>query len=108
MLRHVREAYWLKQLDGELPVLELPADNARPAVRSFAGDHVSFSLDAYTSSGLYKIARDNGCTLYMVLLAAYSTLLARLSGQEDIIIGSPIFSIRCCRFSETRIPAFKA
>ncbi|MED1146290.1 non-ribosomal peptide synthetase [Bacillus paralicheniformis] len=85
-----QEAYWLKQLDGELPVLELPADNARPAVRSFAGDHVSFSLDADTSFGLYKIARDNGCTLYMVLLAAYSTLLARLSGQEDIIIGSPI------------------
>ncbi|MCJ2145929.1 non-ribosomal peptide synthetase [Bacillus sp. B19-2] len=85
-----QEAYWLKQLDGELPVLELPADNARPAVRSFAGDHVSFSLDADTSAGLYKIARDNGCTLYMVLLAAYSTLLARLSGQEDIIIGSPI------------------
>ncbi|BCE06914.1 non-ribosomal peptide synthetase [Bacillus paralicheniformis] len=85
-----QETYWLKQLDGELPVLELPADNARPAVRSFAGDHVSFSLDADTSSGLYKIARDNGCTLYMVLLAAYSTLLSRLSGQEDIIIGSPI------------------
>ncbi|MED2976742.1 amino acid adenylation domain-containing protein [Bacillus swezeyi] len=84
------EAYWLKQLDGELPVLELPADNARPAVRSFAGDHVSFSLDADTSAGLYQIARENGCTLYMVLLAAYSTLLARLSGQEDIIIGSPI------------------
>ncbi|MCY8080698.1 non-ribosomal peptide synthetase, partial [Bacillus haynesii] len=85
-----QEAYWLKQLDGELPVLDLPADNARPAVRSFAGDYVSFSLDSDTSAGLYQIARDNGCTLYMVLLAAYSTLLARLSGQEDIIIGSPI------------------
>ncbi len=85
-----QEAYWLKQLDGELPVLELPADNARPAVRSFAGDTVSRTLDAETTAGLYKIARDNGCTLYMVLLAAYSTLLARLSGQEDIIIGSPI------------------
>ncbi|MEC0636197.1 amino acid adenylation domain-containing protein, partial [Bacillus haynesii] len=85
-----QEAYWLKQLYGELPVLDLPADNARPAVRRFAGDHVSFSLDADTSAGLYQIARDNGCTLYMVLLAAYSTLLARLSGQEDIIIGSPI------------------
>ncbi|MEC1262571.1 non-ribosomal peptide synthetase [Bacillus swezeyi] len=84
------EAYWLKQLDGELPVLELPADNVRPAVRSFAGNQVSFSLDADTSADLYQIARDNGCTLYMVLLAAYSTLLARLSGQEDIIIGSPI------------------
>ncbi|TAI53360.1 non-ribosomal peptide synthetase [Bacillus paralicheniformis] len=85
-----QEAYWLKQLDGELPVLALPADNARPAVRSFAGDTVSRTLDAEMTAGLYKIARDNGCTLYMVLLAAYSTLLARLSGQEDIIIGSPI------------------
>ncbi|UOY90729.1 non-ribosomal peptide synthetase [Bacillus glycinifermentans] len=85
-----QEAYWLKQLDGELPVLELPADNARPAVRSFAGDTVSRTVDAKTAAGLYRIARENGCTLYMVLLAAFNTLLARLGGQEDIIVGSPI------------------
>ncbi|MBT2572379.1 amino acid adenylation domain-containing protein, partial [Bacillus sp. ISL-51] len=85
-----QEAYWLKQLDGELPVLELPADKARPAVRSFAGDKVSCTLDAETAAGLHRIARDHGSTLYMVLLAAYNTLLARLSGQEDIIVGSPI------------------
>ncbi|APH35837.1 non-ribosomal peptide synthetase [Bacillus subtilis] len=85
-----QEAYWLKRLEGELPVLELPADKARPAVRSFAGGSVSCALDAETASGLHRIARDHGSTLYMVLLAAYNTLLARLSGQEDIIVGSPI------------------
>ncbi|MED3334651.1 condensation domain-containing protein, partial [Bacillus velezensis] len=82
--------YWLKRLEGELPVLELPADKPRPAVRSFAGGSVSCTLDAETASGLHRIARDHGSTLYMVLLAAYNTLLARLSGQEDIIVGSPI------------------
>ncbi|MCY0089450.1 MULTISPECIES: non-ribosomal peptide synthetase [Bacillus amyloliquefaciens group] len=85
-----QEAYWLKRLEGELPVLELPADKPRPAVRSFAGGSVSCTLDTETASGLHRIARDHGSTLYMVLLAAYNTLLARLSGQEDIIVGSPI------------------
>ncbi|MBO3789856.1 amino acid adenylation domain-containing protein [Bacillus amyloliquefaciens] len=85
-----QEVYWLKRLEGELPVLELPADKPRPAVRSFAGGSVSCTLDADTASGLHRIARDHGSTLYMVLLAAYNTLLARLSGQEDIIVGSPI------------------
>ncbi|RJS52818.1 non-ribosomal peptide synthetase [Bacillus subtilis] len=83
-------AYWLKQLEGELPVLDLPADHARPPVRSFAGDKVSFTLDQEVTSGLYKLARENGSTLYMVLLAAYTAFLSRLSGQEDIIVGSPI------------------
>ncbi|WP_416654204.1 amino acid adenylation domain-containing protein [Bacillus amyloliquefaciens] len=85
-----QEDYWLKRFEGELPVLELPADKPRPAVRSFAGGTVSCTLDAETASGLHRIARDHGSTLYMVLLAAYNTLLARLSGQEDIIVGSPI------------------
>ncbi|MEC1581804.1 plipastatin non-ribosomal peptide synthetase PpsC [Bacillus subtilis] len=85
-----QEAYWLKQLEGELPVLDVPADHARPPVRSFAGDKVSFTLDQEVTSGLHKLARENGSTLYMVLLAAYTAFLARLSGQEDIIVGSPI------------------
>ncbi|PWI59106.1 plipastatin synthetase, partial [Bacillus subtilis] len=85
-----QEAYWLKQLEGELPVLDLPADYARPPVRSFAGDKVSFTLDQEVASGLHKLARENGSTLYMVLLAAYTAFLSRLSGQEDIIVGSPI------------------
>ncbi|WP_311999809.1 non-ribosomal peptide synthetase, partial [Bacillus subtilis] len=85
-----QEAYWLKQLEGELPVLDLPADQPRPPVRSFAGDKVSFTLDQEAASGLHKLAWENGSTLYMVLLAAYTAFLSRLSGQEDIIVGSPI------------------
>ncbi|TWK85460.1 hypothetical protein CHCC20335_2378 [Bacillus paralicheniformis] len=85
-----QEAYWLKQLEGELPVLDLPADHTRPPVRSFAGDQVAFTLDEKLTSGLHQLAREYGSTLYMVLLAAYTALLSRLSGQEDIIVGSPI------------------
>ncbi|MHC5547945.1 plipastatin non-ribosomal peptide synthetase PpsC [Bacillus subtilis] len=85
-----QEEYWLKQLEGELPVLDLPADHARPPVRSFAGDKVSFTLEPEVASGLHKLARENGSTLYMVLLTAYTAFLSRLSGQEDIIVGSPI------------------
>ncbi|MHA6486324.1 amino acid adenylation domain-containing protein [Bacillus cabrialesii] len=85
-----QEAYWLKQFEGELPVLDLPADHTRPPVRSFAGDKVSFTLDQEAASGLHTLARENGSTLYMVLLAAYTALLSRLSGQEEIIVGSPI------------------
>ncbi|QIW80197.1 non-ribosomal peptide synthetase [Bacillus tequilensis] len=85
-----QETHWLKQLEGELPVLDLPADHTRPPVRSFAGDKVSFTLDQEAASRLHKLARENGSTLYMVLLAAYTALLSRLSGQEDIIVGSPI------------------
>ncbi|MGG1449345.1 plipastatin non-ribosomal peptide synthetase PpsC, partial [Bacillus subtilis] len=66
------------------------ADHTRPPVRSFAGAKVSFTLDQEVTSGLHKLARENGSTLYMVLLAAYTAFLSRLSGQEDIIVGSPI------------------
>ncbi|WP_213413215.1 condensation domain-containing protein, partial [Bacillus subtilis] len=66
------------------------ADHVRPPVRSFAGDKVSFTLDQEVASDLHKLARENGSTLYMVLLAAYTAFLSRLSGQEDIIVGSPI------------------
>ncbi|MDD9764508.1 condensation domain-containing protein, partial [Bacillus subtilis] len=51
---------------------------------------VSFTLDQEVASGLHKLARENGSTLYMVLLAAYTAFLSRLSGQEDILVGSPI------------------
>ncbi|MEC1441753.1 condensation domain-containing protein, partial [Bacillus sonorensis] len=67
-----QEAYWLKQLEGELPVLDLPADHTRPPVRSFAGDQVAFTLDEKLTSGLHQLAREHGSTLYMVLLAAYT------------------------------------
>ncbi|WP_046234918.1 condensation domain-containing protein, partial [Paenibacillus algorifonticola] len=83
-------AYWLGQFSGELPVLELPTDYARPAVQRYDGDTLQFRMDAEKSEGLKRIAAENGATLYMVLLAAYTILLQKYTGQEDMIIGTPI------------------
>ncbi|MFB6367713.1 condensation domain-containing protein, partial [Paenibacillus elgii] len=85
-----QEAYWMNLLDGELPTLELPTDFARPAVRSYEGDALEFRIDKQRSEGLQRIAENTGSTIYMVLLAVYSILLHKYSGQEDIIVGTPI------------------
>ncbi|WP_244898598.1 amino acid adenylation domain-containing protein, partial [Paenibacillus algorifonticola] len=83
-------AYWLSQFSGELPVLELPTDYARPAVQRYDGDTLQFRMDAEKSEGLKRMAAENGATLYMVLLAAYTILLQKYTGQEDIVVGTPI------------------
>ncbi|PNQ87754.1 non-ribosomal peptide synthetase [Paenibacillus polymyxa] len=85
-----QEDYWLNTFAGELPVLDIPTDYPRPAVRSFEGDVLEFTLDQRQSEGLKSIAMQTESTLYMVLLAAYTALLSQYSGQEDIIVGSPI------------------
>ncbi|MNW48024.1 Gramicidin S synthase 2 [compost metagenome] len=85
-----QEAYWTNVLSGELPRLELPTDFARPAIRSFDGAVLSLVIDKERSEGLQRIAEETGSTLYMVLLAAYTILLYKYSGQEDIIVGAPI------------------
>ncbi|WP_259392314.1 amino acid adenylation domain-containing protein, partial [Paenibacillus thiaminolyticus] len=85
-----QEKYWLDQLSGELAVLQLPTDFARPALRSFAGDRVDFKLGRTLSEAVQQLALDKGVTVYMVFLAAYSTLLSRLSGDEEVIVGSPV------------------
>ncbi|WP_281936822.1 non-ribosomal peptide synthetase, partial [Paenibacillus tyrfis] len=85
-----QEAYWLDVFRGELPVLDLPTDYPRPAVRSFEGDTVTFTLGQAGSERLRQLAAQTGSTLYMVLLAAYMTLLHKYTGQEDVVVGTPI------------------
>ncbi|MDN4080838.1 non-ribosomal peptide synthase/polyketide synthase [Paenibacillus polymyxa] len=85
-----QEAYWLDAFRGSLPVLDLPVDEVRPAVRSFAGDRIDFQIDASLSASLQELATRTGSTLFMVLLAAYTTLLHKYTGQEDVIVGSPV------------------
>ncbi|RPE04903.1 non-ribosomal peptide synthetase, partial [Paenibacillus polymyxa] len=85
-----QEAYWLDTFRGELPVLDLPTDFARPSIRSTAGDTVVFGLEREVSERLKELAAHTGSTLYMVLLAAYTALLHQYSGQEDIVVGTPI------------------
>ncbi|MEB4785095.1 amino acid adenylation domain-containing protein, partial [Paenibacillus jamilae] len=85
-----QEAYWLDTFRGELPILDLPTDFARPSIRSTAGDTVVFGLEREVSERLKELAAHTGSTLYMVLLAAYTALLHQYSGQEDIVVGTPI------------------
>ncbi|WP_373865018.1 amino acid adenylation domain-containing protein [Paenibacillus amylolyticus] len=83
-------AYWLDMFQGELPVLEMPTDYPRPAVQSYEGQTLEFSFDASKTGGLKQLASETGTTLFMVLLAAYNVLLHKYSGQEDVIVGTPI------------------
>lgn len=83
-------AYWQKQLSGDLPVLLLPSDRPRPAIQTFHGARTYFTLPAPLVGALRSLSQREGATLFMTLLAAFQTLLHRYTGQEDIIVGSPV------------------
>jgi amino acid adenylation domain-containing protein len=83
-------AYWRQQLAGDLPLLELPTDHPRPALQTFTGSAHTFKLDEVLTRRLNALAQAEGVTLYMVLLAAFQVLLHRYTGQEDVIVGSPL------------------
>ncbi|MCP4157026.1 MAG: amino acid adenylation domain-containing protein, partial [bacterium] len=85
-----KAAYWKGEFDGEVPVLELPTDYQRPAVQSFKGRIISFTLDAKEAKALKEKASEKDVTVYMLLLAIYTIYLAKLSGQEDIVVGTPV------------------
>ncbi|HEY0738041.1 MAG TPA: condensation domain-containing protein, partial [Herpetosiphonaceae bacterium] len=82
--------YWQQRLGGELPLLELPTDRPRPATQSFQGAAYQFLLPKSLSQALTTLSQREGVTLFMMLLAAWQTLLARYTAQEDILVGSPI------------------
>ncbi|MFP2931773.1 amino acid adenylation domain-containing protein, partial [Pyxidicoccus sp. 3LG] len=81
--------YWKQQLGGAPQALELPGDRPRPPVQTFAGALLPFALPAGLSQRLETLAREHDATLFMVLLAAFQTLLHRYSGQDDLVVGSP-------------------
>ncbi len=85
-----QEEYWLNVFNDEAPVLSIPTDYQRPNIQNFEGDSIGFELNEELTDKLKQIARETGSTMYMVLLSACNILLSRYSGQEDIIIGSPI------------------
>jgi len=82
--------YWKKQLKGSAPVLELPTDRPRPLVQTHQGAQRSIKLAAKLCQKLKELSREQDATLFMILLAAFQTLLYRYTGQDDIIVGSPI------------------
>ncbi|MCC7367465.1 MAG: amino acid adenylation domain-containing protein [Chloroflexi bacterium] len=83
-------AYWRRKLSGDLPVLSLPTDRPRPRVQTSRGALHDFTLSADLTVRLHRMARAEGATLYATLLAAYAAVLGRHTGQQDILIGSPM------------------
>ncbi|UCH95064.1 MAG: amino acid adenylation domain-containing protein [Candidatus Aminicenantes bacterium] len=91
-----QEAYWTGEFSpgDEIPVLNLPTDYHRPLMQSFEGNTVNFAFRIDETKMIKKIARENDVTLYMCLLAVFNILFSKLSGQEDIILGSPLAARR--------------
>lgn len=86
-------AYWRDKL-AHLPTLSLPADYPRPAVPTFAGRSLSFTLPPALVRALRALSRQEELSLFTLLLAAFQTLLYRYSGQTDVVVGSPIANRR--------------
>ncbi len=82
--------YWKRQLTGAPPVLELPTDRPRPATQTYRGAQQCWVFDPQLLPALEQLSRQEGVTLFMTLLAAFQTLLYRYSGQEDVVVGTPI------------------
>jgi hypothetical protein len=86
------EAFWLKQMEGGVPALELPVDYPRPAELTYGGTRREVIIEPQLNAALKKLGAANRCSPFMVMLSAYSILLHRLSGQDDLIIGVPFDS----------------
>lgn len=84
------ESYWLEHFGGDLPKLNLPLDYSRPPMQSFEGQTLQFKMEPKLSQSIRAFANETGSTLYSVMLAAYYVLLSKYSGQEDIVVGSPV------------------
>ncbi|WP_431262155.1 amino acid adenylation domain-containing protein [Roseateles chitinivorans] len=82
--------YWKRELAGAPALLELPTDKPRPAEQSYEGAQWNFEIPQALTSGLRALAQSQGATLFMTLLAGWSVLLSRLSGQKDIVVGTPV------------------
>ncbi|EKE80853.1 non-ribosomal peptide synthetase [Idiomarina xiamenensis] len=81
--------YWRGQLAGAPGQLQVAADYQRPAVQDFSGSAVSLELDETLTEGLRRLSRRHGVSLYMALMAGWGVLLSKLSGEQDIVIGTP-------------------
>ncbi len=83
------ESYWLKQFAQPIEPLALACDYVRPEVKTFNGTRLRYVMPNALASGLKGLASRNGCTLYMLVIAAYSALLHRLTEQQKLVVGAP-------------------
>ncbi|HEY6922355.1 MAG TPA: amino acid adenylation domain-containing protein, partial [Steroidobacteraceae bacterium] len=82
--------FWREHLRGAPTLIELPTDRPRPLEQSYAGGSVRLPLSAGLSQALESFSHRHGVTMFMSLLAAWAVLLSRLSGQNDVVIGTPV------------------
>jgi pristinamycin I synthase-3/4 len=97
--------YWKRHLADAPTALDLPFDYSRPSVRRSNGGRVSAILSPETARALVRLGQKENATLFMTLLACFQTLLFRYSGQEDIVVGSPVAG-RTMVVTENLIGAF--
>ena len=83
-------AYWAKKLGSDLPVLALPTDHPRPERRSFRGALHAFELPSELYAAVERLAREEGVTPFMTLLAGFLALVRRWTGQDDLVVASPV------------------
>ncbi|MBD3267592.1 amino acid adenylation domain-containing protein, partial [bacterium] len=94
-------AFWDKELSGPLPDLALPTDFPRPKEPAYEGDHLLSQMESHELQKLKECARQRRVSLYMLLVAAYTAFLHRLTGQEDILVGTPVAGRNCPEARET-------
>lgn len=82
--------YWTNQLEGASPLLKLPCDRPRPPLQTFKGNVQTFTIEEEVIKEIEVLRKETNTTLFMVLLAVFLILMHRYSGQDDIVIGSPI------------------
>jgi len=85
-----QELFWTGEFDDNVPALNLPGDFPRPDIQSYRGDEYHFAIESSQTSQLNSLAAEEKATLFVVLLAVFDVLLFKLSGQEDIVVGTPI------------------
>ncbi len=85
-----QEQFWMKEFKGNVPVLNLPADYSRPAVQSYEGNSIPFTIGIRPTFGIKELALAEGVSNFMVLLACFNILLSKLSGQDDIVVGTGV------------------
>jgi amino acid adenylation domain-containing protein len=86
--------YWRSQFEGETPTPDIPLDHPRPPIQSFEGGTVRFELEKNRTEAIEEMALKEEATPFMIQLAAYNILLSKLTGQDDIIVGTPVMGRR--------------
>jgi acyl transferase domain-containing protein/aryl carrier-like protein len=89
-----QDNYWLEKFKGDLPVLKLPIDYERPAIRNFEGDIEYWEIGKIATKALKKIMESQGTTMFVILFALFYISLSKISDQEDIIVGTPTIGRR--------------